>query len=277
MNLFRLAWIGVRRRPLASALTALYVGLGTALALLVVAARTSTERSFQDAARGYDLLLAPQNGSGLQAVLSTLFFVDEPAGTLPWSAYEKWAKDPRVKVAVPYAMGDTFRGHRVVGTLPDHFTVLTDARGRTLGDGVTGRVFAPDTFEAVVGSLVARAGSLALGDEFQVSHGMKASAHVHAERWKVVGVLRPTGTPQDRAIFIPIESFYRIEGHEEAAGHAEDHPGEHGAGAGSDHDTGEKHEAAGGEKRLSAVGLRLVSPYLSLLLLFMAGRLQSVP
>jgi putative ABC transport system permease protein len=262
VNLFRLAWIGVRRRPLASALTALYIGLGTALALLVVAVRASTERSFQDAARGYDLLLAPQNGSGLQAVLSTLFFVDEPAGTLPWSVYETWSKDPRVKAAVPYAMGDTYKGHRVVGTSADHFAVLTDARGRTLGDGVTGRLFAPDVFEAVVGSLVARAGSLALGGEFQVSHGVKASTHVHAERWKVVGVLRPTGTPQDRAIFIPIGSFYEIEGHQAPAANGADQGGEHGE--------GEEHEHGGPgapdepERRLSAVGLRLMSPYLRL-------------
>jgi putative ABC transport system permease protein len=238
VNLLTLAWIGVRRRPLASALTALYVGLGTALALLVVTARASTERSFQDAARGYDLLLAPQNGSGLQAVLATLFYVDDPAGTLPWSAYETVRGDGRVKVAVPYVMGDTYRGHRVVGTTADHFAVLSDASGRALGDGVTGRLFQADTFEAVVGSLVARAGTLPLGGEFQVTHG-KAVGHVHAERFRVVGVLRPTGTPQDRAIFIPFESFYRIEGHDE--------PGEEGA-----------------EKRLSAVGVRLVSPYLRL-------------
>lgn len=260
MNLFRLAWIGVRRRPLASALTALYVGLGTALALLVVSVRASTERSFQDAARGYDLLLAPKNGSGLQAVLSTLFFVDEPAGTLPWSAYEAVKKDGRVKVAVPYAMGDTYKGHRVVGTSPDHFTVLSDGRGRAIGEGVTGRVFRPDTFEAVVGSLVARAGRLALDDEFQVSHGLKATRHVHAERWKVVGVMRPTGTPQDRAIFITIESFYRVEGHVDPGAkdepeHAGDGNGEHGPGH-AEHD-----EDA---RRLSAVGIRLVSPYLRL-------------
>ena len=233
MSLLRLAWIGVRRRALSSTLTALYIGLGAALALLVVAVRGSTERSFRDAAEGYDLLLAPQNGSGLQAVLSALFFVDEPAGTLPWATFEAVQKDGRVKSAVPYAMGDTYRGHRVVGTSLAHFQVLTDTEKRPLGDGVTGRLFAPDAFEAVVGSLAARTGRLGLGDELRVSHGTQGGGHDHTEVWKVVGILRPTGTPQDRALFIPIDTFYDIEGHEQ--------PGADG-------------------RQLSAVGLRLNSP-----------------
>lgn len=214
MSLLRLAWIGVRRRALASALTALYVGLGAALALLVVCLRTSTERSYADAAEGFDLLLAPTNGSGLQAALSTLYFVGEPTSTLPWSAYEKAKGDPRVKAAVPYAMGDVYRGHRVVGTSLAHFEVLTDADKRPLAGGVTGRLFTPKTFEAVMGSLAARSTGHGLGDELRVSHGVQG--HTHAEIWKIVGILRPTGTPQDRAIFVPIESYYEIEGHKES-------------------------------------------------------------
>jgi putative ABC transport system permease protein len=225
----RLAWIGVRRRALSSALTILYVGLGAALALLVVAVKGSTDRSFRDAARGYDVLLAPQNGSGLQAVLSTLFYVDAPAGTLPWSTYEAVAKDPRVKSAVPYALGDSYRGFRVVGTTREHFRVLTDGAKRPLEEGVTGRLFEGKAFEAVAGSLAARSGGLGLGHPVRVVHGVEAITHEHAEVWKVVGILRPTGTPQDRAIFIPIDTFYDVEGHHEEAG----------------------------ERRLSAVGLRV--------------------
>jgi putative ABC transport system permease protein len=231
VSLLRLAWIGVRRRALSSALTAIYVGLGAALALLVVAVRGSTERSYADAAQGYDLVLAPQNGSGLQAALSTLFFVGESTSTLPWSAYESAQKDPRVKAAVPYAMGDVYRGHRVVGTSLEHFQVLTDSQKRPLGEGLTGRLFAPSAFEAVMGSLAARATGHGLGDELRVSHGLQGATHEHLEVWKIVGILRPTGTPQDRAIFIPVESFYDIEAHKETA-------------------QGKEHE-------LSAVGLRV--------------------
>lgn len=263
MNVLQLAWIGVKRRPLASTLTALYVGLGTALALLVTAARESTQRSFADVAHGYDLLLAPQNGSGLTAVLSTLFYVDRPVGTLPYEALERARKDPRVKAAVPYALGDMFRGHRVVGTTADHFRVLTDAAGRTLDEGITGRVFAPEAFEAVVGSQAARLAGLALGDTIRVSHGLSAALHEHAETWKVVGLLRPTGTPQDRAVFIPLPTFYAIKGHtEEPAG------GQPGAAAAPEdgHEDGHEHahEADSDVRRLTGIGVRLTSPFLRL-------------
>ena len=73
MNLLALAWLGLKRRPLSTALTVLYVALGAALALLVAQAHEATQRSFRDAARGFDLVLAPKNGSGLQAVLATMF------------------------------------------------------------------------------------------------------------------------------------------------------------------------------------------------------------
>lgn len=248
MSLLHLAWIGVRRRALASALTALYVGLGAALALLVTAVQRSTERSFHDVAQGYDLLLVPPGGSGLTGVLSAMYFVDRPAGTLPWEAYEAARRDGRVRTAVPYALGDSYRGHRVVGTTAEHFQVLMDATKRPIGDGVAGRLFTPDAFEVVVGSLAAQDGALALGAEIRIAHGIEQAVHEHAERWKVVGVLRPTGTPQDRAVFVPIGAFYRIEGHEHTA---EEH-------------AAEEHEEPGGahagEGPLSAVGLRLTSP-----------------
>ncbi len=256
MNLLQLAWLGLRRRPVSTALTVLYVALGAALALVVARAHAATDASFRDAARGYDLLLAPKNGSGLQAVLATVFYVDEPAGTLPWSVYEELQKDPRVKAVVPYAMGDTYAGHRVVGTTRAHFEVLTDGSKRPIGEGVTGRLFDEQAFEAVVGSLAARTGGLGLGAEIQVSHGVRGGGAQHAERWKVVGVLRPTGTPQDRAVFIPLETFYKIEGHGGGASHEE--PGHEESG--EEEPGHDEHD----ERRLSALGVRLGAPHLRL-------------
>ena len=36
----------------------------------------------------------------------------------------------------------------------------------------------------------------------------------HATPYVVTAVMAPTGTPDDRAIFIPIEGIYRMDGHE---------------------------------------------------------------
>jgi putative ABC transport system permease protein len=230
-----LAWRGVLRRPLSTALTAFGVALGTALSLGVLALGDATRQSFRAPAAGYDVILGPTHGSALQAVLFTLYHVDQAAGTVPWSVYEEAKADPRVAVAVPYAVGDTFRGWRVVGTSPDLFHVLEDGDRRPLAEGVTGRLFHPGAFEAVVGSLAGRSAQLAVGDTFTVTHGESAGGTEHAEHWTVVGVLRPSGTPQDRGIFISIESFFDVEGHTDVK------------------------EGQGAIKALSSVGIRLKS------------------
>jgi putative ABC transport system permease protein len=55
---------------------------------------------------------------------------------------------------------------------------------------------------------------LKLGDTFAPTHGTGEEGKVHAEnQFKVVGILAPTGTPNDRALFIHMEGFFRIEGH----------------------------------------------------------------
>jgi putative ABC transport system permease protein len=267
-SLVALAWKGVRRRALSSLLTALSVALGVGLTVAVVTAAESAEDSFdslKDSSRSFDLILGPPQGSPLQTVLVTLFHVDRAEGKFPWSVYEEIAKDPRVAVAIPFAVGDTFRGHRVVGTTRAFLDTVHGADGLPLGARVSGRLF-KEGFRAVVGSQAAARTGLRLYDQFTVTHGLEASTHEHGEHWKVVGILRPTGSPHDRAIFIPIDSFYEVEGHAEAHakpangkpadGETKEEPGGNGAADGED-DAGHGGEPAG--RYLSAVGLRLKS------------------
>jgi putative ABC transport system permease protein len=73
--------------------------------------------------------------------------------------------------------------------------------------------------EAVVGSEVARRGKLAIGDWITPVHGAEhdPDPHVHEEsKCKVVGVLAPTRTPLDGAIFIPLSTFLTMAKHEGA-------------------------------------------------------------
>lgn len=280
-----LAWHSVRRRLLSSLLTALSVALGVALVVAVDTVRSSAESSFTRAAEhGYDVILAPPHGSPMQAVLSTLFHVDEPAGTLPWSVYTEARRDGRVLAAVPYALGDTFRGHRVVGTTAELFDVLGDADGQPLANHIEGRVFRAGRFEAVVGAVAARSTGLGLGDRFRVTHGIVEGGHEHGEMWEVVGILAPTGSAHDRAVYIALDSFYEVEGHAPepapAAGSGGEEPGPedgHDDGGDGHDDEGDDghddHDHEHGDDlddqehahhALSAVGVRLKSPGLRL-------------
>ena len=257
MSLFALAWRSVRGRPLASALTVISVALGVALVIALLSLRASTRRSFLEAGRGYDVILGPTEGGPLDTVMNTLFHIGEAKGTIPWDVYEDIAKDPRVRYAVPYAVGDSFRGHHVLGTTPDLFKVLMGTDDAVLGEGVEGRIFRPGRFEAVIGSVVAAKTGLRRGVSFRVMHGVEFPTHEHVEDWEVVGILRPTGTPSDRAIFIPLKTFYAIGGHGEGAEAIQKRREEKG-------EVVDKSKSAEEVLGLSAIGVRLVSPGLRL-------------
>ena len=123
--------------------------------------------------------------------------------------YEAIAADPGVERAVPYALGDNFRGFRIIGTTLGAFV------GR---DPLPpGEWFDPKKRQAVVGAAVARETGLVRGSVFQPSHGLTydaADPRRHATPFVVTAVMAPTGTPDDRAIFIPIEGIFRMDGHE---------------------------------------------------------------
>jgi putative ABC transport system permease protein len=54
---------------------------------------------------------------------------------------------------------------------------------------------------------------LKTGDKFQPSHSGGPEAKVHEEAFTIMGVLDPTGTPNDRAVFVNMEGFYLIPEH----------------------------------------------------------------
>lgn len=301
MSILGIAWRSLKQRRLSSILTALSIALGVALTIAIMALRDGAESSYHDTARGYDVILGPTHGSPLQVVLNTMFHVGDTGGTIPWSAFEEAKLDGQVKVAVPYAVGDMYRGHHVVGTSTDMFKVLMDGGDVPLGDDVRGRLFRDATgkerkedlpWEAVVGSMAAAKTGLVRGTEFGVTHGTGGPGH--NERWTVVGILRPTGTPADRAIFIPIDTFYAIGDHEDGAEYVKERQAEREAelekarrekekkgdpkkGHDHAHDGDEPHDDephddedhghAHGSKEtlgLSAIGIRLKSPILRL-------------
>ena len=92
--------------------------------------------------------------------------------------------------------------------------------------------------EAVLGSAVARATGLAVGDAFAGSHGLAEGGGEHADApYRVTGILAPTGTVLDRLVLTAIASVWAVHDvhhadaardAQEAAGdaHAGDAPGE---------------------------------------------------
>jgi putative ABC transport system permease protein len=127
--------------------------------------------------------------------------------------------------AIPILLGDYFQKEnsawRVCATNRDFFDKLVlDVEKQNHFEFAEGRCF--DNFDseagyfgAVVGSLTARQAKLKLGDRILVTHGdpSSESSHLHDQEFVVVGILAPTGTPNDRVLFVNMEGFYLINDH----------------------------------------------------------------
>jgi putative ABC transport system permease protein len=222
VNVLGIAVRSLRHRALSTALTAFGVALGVGLSLAVSQGVTAAKSAFFDAARGYDVVIAGPRTTGMTAVLSAVFHRDDPRDRVPRADFEAAAREPSVRHAVPLAVGDFYRGFRVVGTTAGFFDAIPDAKGKPLRERVAspGAAFSPKPedakrFDAVVGAFAASRTGLALGTKFRVTHAADAKdgGHEHAEQWTVVGVLEPTGTPNDQAIFVTLDSFFEIAEH----------------------------------------------------------------
>ncbi|MGN6136559.1 MAG: ABC transporter permease [Aureliella sp.] len=253
MSLFTIAWRNMQQRGLATVLTMFSMALGVALVVLVLSIGWLIQTSFsRNSNVGYNLIVGAK-GSPLQLTLNTVFYLSRPIEVLPYEEYlEFLPKDERVAeiktiggkiaepdrggiygsaymkggFAIPVCLGDYYGPFRVVGTKPEFFEKLRYGEGGDLEyEFAEGRNFVDYSeengfYEAVIGSHVAAEMNTKIGDEIKTTHG-DPEGEGHGQGFKVVGILKSTGTPNDRAAFINIEGFYLMEGHARAIEPAE--------------------------------------------------------
>lgn len=205
-----LARRSLRQHALSTLVTALSLALSSGLVLSVLAIGAQSERAFTVESTPFDAVLGAR-GSQLQLVLNSVFHLETSPGNLPWSAYEEVRARPGVRAAIPIAVGDNWRGFRVVGTDARMFDeALLGPKAPRAAPG--GRVFDEALREVVAGSYVAQRTGLRVGATIHPSHGVEEGDE-HEEEYLVVGVLEPTNTPSDRCLWIPIEGMFRMGGH----------------------------------------------------------------
>jgi putative ABC transport system permease protein len=203
----------LRQHAVSTAVTACSAALACGLVMAVTGISAQTREAFMGGTVGFDAVLGAR-GSPLQLVLNTVFHLETSPGNIPWELYQTIKADRRVTVAVPYAVGDNYRGFRIVGTSEELFTRFEYVEGRKLAPQPGGRVFDPARREAVVGSVAAAKTGLRVGSEFSPYHGVDfAESEKHEEKYVVVGVLQPTNSPSDRVVWIPIDGIFRMKGH----------------------------------------------------------------
>ena len=151
----------------------------------------------------YSAIIGPA-GSKTQLAMNTMYFTDEPLGTIPYSVVEELSSDMRVREVIPFAIADSYNGSSVVGTSPAFLSEKSLASGEMFSAG--------GAFEVVVGSAVAKMNELEIGDEIFTSH---AVGDTHTQPLTVVGILEQTHTAYDNVVFTQLSTIWRVHDHEE--------------------------------------------------------------
>jgi putative ABC transport system permease protein len=204
MYLLRLALASLGNRRFTAWLTVFAIALSVCLLLAVERVRTEARASFANTISGTDLIVGARSGS-VNLLLYSVFRIGNATNNIRWDSYEQFANHRQVKWAIPISLGDSHRGYRVMGTSTAYFEHYRYARTQQLQLS-SGRAFADDPFEVVLGAEVARALNYTLGDELVLAHGVATiSLLKHDDKpFTVVGILGRTGTPVDRTLHISL-------------------------------------------------------------------------
>ena len=196
--------------------------ISACVALLAYNISEQVDDGFKSTAEYYDIIIGPA-GSSTQLAMNTMFFTDKPLGTISYEYVENLRADMRINAAVPFTMGDSYNGAKIVGTEPFFL------ENKTLADG---EMF-DAKFECVIGSAVAKKYGLSLGDELITSHGLAEGGASHESNpLRVVGILKQTNTSYDNVIFTAVETVWATHDHgaeeeHEEEGHVHDENCEH--------------------------------------------------
>lgn len=218
-------------RRFSTVTTIVMVAISVALMLTLLNMRDAARESFRRGSGNMHLLVSGDS-SRLVAVLNAVFHAGAPDRPLPWTQILRMQADARLSYVIPIQQGDSYRGLPVLATTREFFTHFSADPGYTPSDDDAsdlddawrqawpfreGRPFS-EPFEVVLGHEAARMAGLDLGDRIFLTHGRGESGHVHRDfQFEVVGLLGPTGSAHDRAVFVDLRASWLIHAAERLA------------------------------------------------------------
>ena len=200
MSDLRFVLYSLKYRFLNSFLSIMLTAFGVSIALLISQFGNHIQNRVNLDGQGIDIVVGAK-GSPLQLILSSVYHIDIPTGNIAYSQAKKIMNNPQIEESIPLALGDNWRGFRIVGTTTNYIRHYDMSLS-------TGRYW-DQNFEVVVGSSV----NLDIGDEFMGVHGLLEDGSSHEEhKYDVVGILKPSGTVLDRLILTSLNSVLDIHG-----------------------------------------------------------------
>jgi len=202
MTNLNLVYHSIKSRGISSMLSILLTAFGLALAILITQFSNHFQNRLLADGKNIDVVVGAK-GSPLQLILSSVYHVDIPTGNIPFKSVESIIKHPQVKNFIPLALGDNWKGFRIVGTSYKYL----DNYEAELKEG---RLWNND-FEVIAGSSV----NISIDEEFSGAHGLFEGGNIHDDtKYKVVGILKKTGTVLDRLILTSVNSVLALHDHE---------------------------------------------------------------
>ncbi len=171
--------------------------------------RHQAKQSFSNTVSGVDLIVGSRTGS-LNLLLYSVFRIGAPSNNIRWQTYQTIINNKNVNWAIPISLGDSHKGHRVLGTTEDYFRYFNYGNQHALSFS-EGKAFS-QVFDLVLGSEVAKKLAYKLGDKLTLAHGIAANSFSqHKESpFTVVGILAPTGTPVDQTLHVSLQGIEAI-------------------------------------------------------------------
>lgn len=198
-----LAWRYLRHHRSKTLLLVLSLSVFLGLPLVMRAMSAVIQQSLMARAESTPLLLG-KKGSSLDLVVEALYFQAKGVEALT-AADASEVDDTGLAQAIPMRTGLLAQQFPLVGTSLDYFSF----RGLRTADG---RALAT-LGECVVGANVAAALDLRPGDSILTSPSTLFDlAGVYPLRLQVVGILRPSYGPDDRAVFVDVKTAWVAEG-----------------------------------------------------------------
>ncbi|MBR2834686.1 MAG: ABC transporter permease [Coriobacteriales bacterium] len=196
-------------------LVVLSIVISAGIAVLAYNVAKQVDEGITNNAGYYSAIIGPA-GSNTQLAMNTMYFIDEPIGTIPYSVVTSLQQDSRVTSVIPFAMADNYNGYGVVGTDPAFLNSKDIAQGRMFD--------ADSTMEVVVGSNIAKYNALEVGDVIYTSHSANGS-DLHTQGLTVVGVLKQSHSSYDNIVFTQLKTLWEM--HEHGEEHEEEGEEEH--------------------------------------------------
>lgn len=207
--LLNIAWKSLLHRKVTVLLTVLSIAVSVMIVLSIEHIRHETKRSFTNSLSGTDLIVGSRTGR-INLLLYSVFRIGNATNNISWDSYQKIKQQQSVKWTIPFSLGDSHRGYRVLGTSADYFQHYRYGNKRNLefsqGEGFT------EVYHAVLGAEVAKKLGYTLNQNITLSHGIaKVSFTQHDDKpFTVVGILQPTGTPVDQTVHISLAGMEAI-------------------------------------------------------------------